>query len=148
MTGTDHRDSEYEAIRQRAEQRVRARQEFMQHLAIYVVVNFFLWMLWYVVKQMFLSVALFAFPWPVVITFGWAIGLSAHALDTYFKSSMAAARREMAIEREVQREMAMRGMSYDKDKHKRDRVVRLSDDGELVTDDEDTGAVRMEQKHG
>jgi hypothetical protein len=35
--------TEYETIRYRAEKRVKARQEFMTHLSIYVVVNLFLW---------------------------------------------------------------------------------------------------------
>src|SRR6266850_1368520 len=102
--------SDYEAIRRRAEKRVAARHEFFKHLGIYVIVNLFFWGIWYAVKNMFQGVDFFAFPWPVLITFAWGIGISLHGLETFMKSGMMDVRREMAIEREMQREMVMRGL--------------------------------------
>src|SRR4051794_948650 len=102
--------SEYDAIRRRAEKRVVARQEFLQHLGIYVIVNLAFWVLWYAIKQMLqvFDDGVLAFPWPVIITVAWGIGIAIHGLETYFKSSMMEVRRERAIEREMQREMEMR----------------------------------------
>src|SRR5690349_4603169 len=94
--------TDYEAIRRRAEKRVLARQEFFKHLGIYVIVNLFFWVIWYEFKQMFLSVDFFAFPWPAIISFAWGLGLAIHGLETYFKSGMMDVRREIAIEREMQ----------------------------------------------
>jgi hypothetical protein len=131
--------SEYDAIRRRAEKRVVARQEFFQHLGIYVIVNLAFWVLWYAIKQMFqIFDGFLAFPWPVIITFAWGIGIAIHGLETYFKSGMMEARREMAIEREMQREMALRGLSPENSgKRKHERIIRLSDDGELIPADEE-----------
>src|SRR5258706_1624533 len=104
------KQSDYDSMRQRAEKRVRARQEFFQHLGIYVIVNLAFWVLWYAIKQMFFRVEFLAFPWPIIITFSWGIGISIHGLETYFKSGMAEVRREMAIEQEMAREMEIRGL--------------------------------------
>jgi hypothetical protein len=143
--------SEYDAIRRRAEKRVVARQEFFQHLGIYVIVNLAFWIIWYVVKQM-LQVfdGVLAFPWPVIITIAWGIGIAIHGLETYFKSGMMEVRREMAIEREMQREMEIRGLSPENSgKRKHERVIRLSDDGELIpTEDEDASEQEWAQRSG
>ena len=128
----------YEEIRARAEKRVKKRAEFLQHLAVYLIVNGFLWL-------MFLVIAITTGAWPALIapfltTVGWGIGLAIHALTVYVDTTAVENIRQQEIDREIQREMAQRGMSEfpeRPEKPKRDRVMRLSDDGELIPDDEE-----------
>ncbi len=129
----------YDEIRARAEKRVKKRAEFLQHLAIYLIVNGFLWL-------MFLVIAITTGAWPALIapflsTVGWGIGLAIHALTVYVDTTAVEKMRQQEIDREIQREMERRGMSADVpesyEKPKRDQVMRLSDDGELIPDDAD-----------
>ncbi|MEP7287135.1 MAG: 2TM domain-containing protein [Chloroflexota bacterium] len=135
--------TDYDNLRRRAEKRVHDRQEFFMHLSIYVAVNLGLWLLWALLGG-FPS----GFPWPLLVTLGWGIGLAAHGIDVYFKSGSMAVRREMAIEREMQREMQMRGLDASDvlEKPKREQVMRLSDDGELVPADDEGIAQDTQQK--
>ncbi len=127
---------DYEQIRARAEKRVKKRAEFLQHLAVYLIVNGFLWL-------MFLVIAITTGAWPALIapflsTFGWGIGLAIHALTVYVDTTAVENMRQQEIDREIQREMQRRGMSEfpeRQEKPKRDQVMRLSDDGELIPDD-------------
>ncbi len=130
-------DLNYAAIRARAEKRVKKRAEFLQHLAIYLIVNGFLWL-------MFLVIAITTGAWPALIapflsTAGWGIGLAIHALTVYIDTNTVENMRQQEIDREIQREMQRRGMSAEipesYEKPKRDQVMRLSDDGELVPDE-------------
>jgi len=72
------------------------------------------------------------FPWPLVVMFFWGIGLVSNALEVF-----GTARRERAIERELERERAL----LDSEKPKRARAaaeddlpqsIRLTEDGELT----------------
>jgi len=129
---------DYEAIRQRAEKRVRQRVEFVQHLSVYVIINLILWALWLVAASAIQS-PIVHFPWPILVTLGWGIGVAIHGMVVYTQTSMMDVMRESAIEQEVRREMRLRGLdanSADLEKPKRDRAVRLSDDGEMVPVDE------------
>ncbi len=128
----------YDEIRARAEKRVKKRAEFLQHLAIYAIVNGFLWL-------MFLVIAVTTGAWPALIapflsTVGWGIGLAIHALTVYVDTNAVEKIRQQEIDREIQREMERRGMPGLPERHekpKRDQVMRLSDDGELIPDDTD-----------
>lgn len=124
---------DYEKIRQRAEKRVRSRSDFFQHMAVYVIVNLGLWSVYILTKE------LIPFPWPVFITLAWGVGLSLHGVDVYFNSSLMEARREAAIMREMERELALYRQSSEEpySKPKRDRVLRLTEEGEMVPDDDD-----------
>lgn len=56
------------------------RASFKTHLATYVVINLFLWGIWYFTDQRPSHNGL---PWPVWPTFGWGIGLFFHFLGAY-----------------------------------------------------------------
>src|SRR5258707_4494106 len=130
---------DYDEIRQRAEKRVRQRIEFVQHLSIYVIVNLILWALWFIAKNAFPQAEPLFFPWPILVTLIWGVGLAIHAAIVYTQTNMMDAMREAAIQQEVEREMRLRGMdtsAQELEKPKRDRAVRLSDDGEMVPVDE------------
>jgi hypothetical protein len=119
---------EYEEARERVIKRMKKRQEFYIHLAVYVGVNLFLWFIGLLTGSL-------EFPWPLIVMFGWGIGLFAHGVETYFQSSpQIEERREQAIQRELERERARK--AGDVVFEKRKRTARLAEDGELVYDDE------------
>lgn len=56
------------------------RASFKTHLATYIVINLFLWGVWYFTNHQYDHNGL---PWPVWSTFGWGIGLFFHFLGAY-----------------------------------------------------------------
>ena len=56
------------------------RASFKSHLATYIVVNIFLWGVWYFTNQRYDHNG---FPWPVWATFGWGIGIFFHFMGAY-----------------------------------------------------------------
>jgi hypothetical protein len=57
------------------------RVSFKNHLAVYVVVNLFFWVLWYITGSRVYEGG--GFPWPVWPLFGWGIGLLFHFIGAY-----------------------------------------------------------------
>lgn len=114
-------DEHYIAVRKVAEKRLKKRMEFYQHLIAYVMVN---------------AMMLIAFRgqwWVIFPLFGWGMGLIAHGVETFFNDPER-------HERAIAREMAKLGyVPSDEmpEKPKRGRVA-LSDDGELLYEDEIT----------
>lgn len=108
----------YDEIRRRVEKRYKKRQELYIHIASYVVTNLFLWFF-------------FHDSWVLWVTFGWGIGVISNVIEYYSKYGGGAERKEAAIQREIEREMALRN-GYEKPKNdERDVPMRLTDDGEL-----------------
>jgi len=123
-------DIDVEAIRKRVQKRLRQRQEFYIHAAIFVPVNLMLWLIG------ILTGSIAEFPWPLIVTIGWGIGLISHGVDVYFKTSERVSRHEEnEVQREIERERMLRYGSADLEKPKRG-AARLSDDGEIEYDDE------------
>jgi 2TM domain len=116
-------------IRRRVEKRLKEREAFLRHLVSFVSVNAMLWIIWAVTSR--------GFPWPIFVTLGWGVGLVSNALQVYQNSARVAMRREESIQREIEREKERLGLADEYEKPKRDRTMRLSDDGELVPADED-----------
>ena len=54
------------------------RAGFKRHLASYIIVNTFLWALWYFTDghRNMNNIAGFEFPWPIWCTMGWGIGIA------------------------------------------------------------------------
>lgn len=113
---------DYDEIRKRVERRYKKRQDLITHIASYVIINAMLWFF-------------FHDSWVLWVTFGWGIGVVSDIINYYTKYGPGAQRKEDEIQREVDREMARRGV-YEKPKN--DTQMRLTDDGELeeVPDDE------------
>ncbi len=127
----------YEEIRERAVLRVKHRNEFFQHLAIYLVVNVFVWAIFLVIAA--LVHAPEALIPAFLTTFGWGIAVAINAISVIAESASVGRIREDQVQREIRREMKARGMTDPSElyeKPKRDQAVRLSDDGELVYEDE------------
>ncbi len=135
-------DLNYDKIRERAEKRVKMQQEFKLHGVIYVVVNAFLWVLWIAIPALldtlnisgtFMSIM--RFPWPILVMLAWGLALLIHGAVVYFEAGGGAEARERAVQREVERERALRYGDSALEKPK--RSAHLAEDGELVYEDED-----------
>lgn len=60
------------------------RASFKKHLATYIVLNIFFWILWYFTKGMYERNYGYGFlPWPVWPMLGWGIGLVFHFVGAY-----------------------------------------------------------------
>ena len=57
------------------------RASFKSHLGVYIVVNSFLWAIWFFSDND--GVRTGKYPWPVWSTLGWGIGLLFHFLGAY-----------------------------------------------------------------
>lgn len=57
------------------------RASFKQHLTTYLIVNAFLWILWYLTGGR--TYGSDGIPWPVWPTLGWGIGLAFHFFGAY-----------------------------------------------------------------
>lgn len=80
------------SLREAALARLRKKREFKVHLAAFLLVNGFLWLIWGVVY----ATTGFWFPWAVFPLAGWSIGLVFHAWDTFGNRPFT----EQQIERE------------------------------------------------
>jgi serine/threonine-protein kinase len=128
----DSHRREYKQVSKQVRERSNKRLELLQHGSVFVLINLMLWSLW------FFSGA-GGFPWPILVTMGWGIGMVAHVAESYSKSGKRAAQRDRAVEREVERERQRLGLDVEekrkhdhKPKRDQDRRVRLTEDGELT----------------
>ena len=135
-----------EEIRRRVEKRIKQRNEFYSHLAVYVVCNLMMWMIWALTRDPGETIG---FPWPLIVMFGWGIGLGSHALTVYFNSASRVEARERAIQREIERERERLANDEYYEKPKRDQRLRLTDDGELIEigDDEVEDGEKRKRDH-
>jgi hypothetical protein len=125
----------YNDIRRRVEQRYNKRGEFFTHLGAYLAFVFLVWFVWLGPTQFGNGV------WGIIMalgTIGWSIGMLAHGIQWLFFELQ---------ERALQRELDGAGLAgvYQRVRAKpkrEERLVRLSDDGELeeiiLEDDEDS----------
>ncbi len=58
------------------------RVEFKSHFFTYVVINAFLWALWYFTAGRYMGYAS-VIPWPLWVTLGWGLGLLMHFSKAY-----------------------------------------------------------------
>jgi len=122
-------DIDVEAIRKRVIERRKLRQDFYIHLLFFIPFNVFFWFLW-------IGGGSNGFPWPLVVTLAWGLGVVSHAMDVYYKTSDRATRSEdEEVQREIEKERMRLYGSADLEKPKRG-VARLSDDGEIVYENE------------
>jgi hypothetical protein len=64
------------------------RVEFRKHLFTYIIVNGFLWAIWFFTDRRS------DFPWPIWPTLGWGIGLAFSGYNAYFGTNLTAVERE------------------------------------------------------
>lgn len=70
----------------------RKRASFKKQLIAYVIVNSFLWTVWFTTGQEFDQYAWF--PWPIWVMFWWGIGLAICFVNAYLYNSGNAVERE------------------------------------------------------
>lgn len=59
------------------------RASFKSHLMTYIIVNAFLWALWYFTTYRHSEGRWNPYPWPIWTTLGWGIGLAFHYAGAY-----------------------------------------------------------------
>lgn len=138
--------SDEERIRKRIEKRYEERTGLVIHLISFIIMQIVFWGMWANSQELIgtllagspIPFATLDFPWPAFVTFFWGIGVVAHLMDYYNKYGAGAEKRERLIQEELERERQRKLDSYYDAKPKRDRRVRLTEDGELedVPDDE------------
>jgi 2TM domain len=81
-----------EGLREQARERVKKRREFWPHLLVYVMVNAFVVVVWFMTDGG-------GFFWPIFLMVAWGIGLVMHAWDAFFRTEIT----EQDVDREVAR---------------------------------------------
>ncbi len=73
----------------------RKRVGFIKHAVVYVLVNIFLWALWYFTDNEYSRInSVNNFPWPLWTTLGWGIGLAFNFTSAYIFSGLNATESE------------------------------------------------------
>jgi 2TM domain len=85
-------------LRERAIKRLKKRRDFVGHLLVYVLVNTFIVLIWFMSGSN-------GFFWPVFPIVGWGIGVVMNAWDVYRNDEFD----EMQIYREIDRLQRMGG---------------------------------------
>jgi hypothetical protein len=151
-------DSQYEQARRKVEQRYKERLGLIINLVAYTLCNLLFWGMWLFLAPSS-AVAIvgdtvqpmpvdLGFPWPIFVTLGWGIGVVAHLLTYYYRHGGGAAKREQAIEREIEQELARRQDAGYMEKPKNDERMRLTEDGELEVVSEDEFSDAEKYKRG
>jgi serine/threonine-protein kinase len=100
--------SELKRVRKEVEKPLKARQEFFEHLPVYIMINIMLWTIFIFGNEDLLNlinsddadfVSMMGLPWPLLVTLFWGMGLVAHWFEAW-----GAGRNERAIQREMERE--------------------------------------------
>jgi len=133
--------SDEDRIRLRVEKRIKARNEFRQHIGWYIAVNLMLWVIWSLTTPG-------GFMWPLIVMAGWGLGLFAHAFEYWNEYGGGRFKREELVQREMERERERQRLAgrkaknddYFSDEVRSDNVrddyeerhVRLTGDGELT----------------
>ena len=78
-------------LRNEAYRRLKTRRDFMPHALAFVLTNALVWTVWALTGT--------DFPWPLFVTFGWGIGVAAHAWDAFFRRPIT----DADLERELAR---------------------------------------------
>lgn len=70
----------------------RKRASFKGHLATYIIINIFFWILWYFNRERYEPHD--KIPWPVWPLVGWGIGLAFHYISAFVSSGTSAVEKE------------------------------------------------------
>jgi hypothetical protein len=70
------------------------RASFKKHLATYIVMNLFFWILWYFTKHENKGADVTGVPWPVWPGIGWGIGIVFHFIGAYVATGDNSVERE------------------------------------------------------
>jgi hypothetical protein len=119
-----------ETVRHRMEKKLKERASLRLHTAVFLVANIGFWAFWAYLNTSIGDV----FPLPLIITFGWIIGLFGHYTNYSSKYGKIYEQREVLIAREIEKERARKyGVMPEKAKNDfyEDSNILLTEDGEL-----------------
>ncbi|MBX3065486.1 MAG: hypothetical protein U0528_16165 [Anaerolineae bacterium] len=122
-------DLDYDAIRKRVEKRIQKRQKLIKTVGETIGANLICWTIWLIVMPG-------SFAWPAIVTIVSVVNLIKEVSEVYFNSNEYFDNmREREYQREIERE---RERIYQDEYAKPKRGdVTLSDDGELVYDEDE-----------
>jgi serine/threonine protein kinase len=127
---------ELKKIRRRVEKPFKKRAEFFEHAAVYVLINAMLWLIYSFGGSLpDIGEAVNVFPWPLLVSLGWGVGLAVN-----FAEMVTTSGRERAIQRAIEQEYGRKRkndeyVAEDDDElldSRPARRVRLTEDGELT----------------
>lgn len=126
-------DIDYELIKERVERRMKERERFLKSVMGFLTANIICWTIWFLTSR--------GFPWPIFVTIGTGMNVISQFAKTFVGSEVMENMREREFQREVERERMRleHGISYAKvknDEKAKNGEIRLSDDGELIYQDE------------
>jgi hypothetical protein len=126
---------EYATIRHRMTRPLNQRKELSMHALVYFMVNLTFWLLWLSTSSLRTG-----FPLPLLFSGAWGLGLTAHVIEVLFNT-----RRDGLIDREIERERERmeREVGMSRKRKNDERVLRLSDDGELFEFDDDEDVIEL-----
>lgn len=70
------------------------RASFKKHASTYVIINIFLWAMWYFTGDHSGKTEDFNYPWPIWTTLGWGIGIAFHYVSAYVSPKVNSTERE------------------------------------------------------
>ena len=70
------------------------RAGFIKHASTYVIINAFLWAIWYFGNSPLEFGRANSYPWPIWSTLGWGVGLAFHYASAYVFPKSSATERE------------------------------------------------------
>jgi 2TM domain-containing protein len=88
--------TERSALREAAVKRLEKKRDFHAHLLVFTLTNALVWLIWFLTAPG-------GFPWPVLLTGAWAIGVVMNGWDVYYRRPFT--------EAEVRQEMDRLGRS-------------------------------------
>lgn len=142
MSQDRYYDADEAKIRKQIERRFKERQALWIHFTAFLLTNIMLWAFWALITPTGADVVrpggetirqvVNVFPWPLIVTLGWSVGIAAHAITYYNKYGGGAQRREDAIQREIERYRETHAYEKPKNDH-----LEINDDGEIETIYED-----------
>jgi hypothetical protein len=121
---------DYDKINKRVEARIKARKDFQGIILGFFITCAAVWPIYWLTDRG-------GFAWPWIPTTIMAVVVVWQALETYILSEGRERERERLMQREIDRERARLYGDAALEKPKRDRAAHLSDDGELIYEDEE-----------
>ncbi len=122
---------DYDKINKRVEARIKARKDFQGVILGFFITCAAVWPIYWLSDPG-------GFAWPWIPTAIMAVVVIWQALETYILSEGRERERERLIQREIDRERARLYGDAALEKPKRERAARLSDDGELVYEEDES----------
>ena len=132
LSGNPDDPIDYRKINKRVEKRMKKRKEFQDTIVAFLVISAVTWAAYFVFNGFNFSRP----AWPLIVMVFVAVIVVFQGVDTYFLADARERERERLMEEEIGRERMRLYGDAGLEKPKREQVAHLSDDGELVFEEE------------